>query len=426
MRRIFSCLLGLTALLVLTPAHAQVNFGATTISGFGTLGGVYNSSEKYGYTRDIGQETTPGRQRSWETDSLIGIQVAHTFNREWQVVGQVVARNQVESTLNNAVTRAFVSFRPTDNLHLRLGRMADATFLMSDYADVGYVYPWVRPPMESYAIIAPHFYDGADITYSLRDAAGVWRIKGLAGRIEAPVPQTVHGNYMLKADDLWGLTLIREQGPLKLRIGYTSFHLKNPSVMADLLLPALDQVIANPLLNAYYPAVTEEARALRAATDSLPGSRVGFASAGFVYDDGQWMLQAEISNLSSDTPVFPKGQQGYASVGYHFGDFLPFVMLSGSRGPAAVRPVTSWGSLLGPAAGQLQAGTITSLNSPRSAQSTVSLGMRWDFDARAALKLQWDHVRVRENGWGLWTKDAADTGAPGRANVMSATLDFVF
>jgi len=408
------------------PAHAQVNFGDTTISGFGTLGGAYNSNEKYGFTRNIGQETTPGRQWSWKSESLVGVQVAHTFSREWQVVGQVVARDQVENTLNNAITRAFVSFRPTDNLHLRLGRMADATFLMSDYADVGYVYPWVRPPMESYAIIAPHFYDGADVTYSVRDADGVWRIKGLAGRIEAAVPQTVHGNYMLKADDLWGLALIREQGPIKLRIGYTAFHLKEPSVTAGILLPALDQMLANPLLNAFYPAVADEARALRAAVDSMPGSRVGFASAGFVYDDGKWMMQAEISNLFSDTPVFPKGQQGYASVGYHFGAFLPYVMISGSRAPAAVQPVTFWGSLLGQAAGQLQAGTITSVNSQRSAQSTLSLGVRWDFDPRAAIKLQWEHVRVRDTGWGLWTQDVADTGTAGHANLLSATLDFVF
>lgn len=408
------------------PAHAQVSFGDTTVSGFGTLGAVYNSNEKYGFTRHIGQETTPGRQWTWQGESLVGLQVAHTFSREWQVVGQVVVRDQVENTLNTAITRAFVSYRPTDSLHLRLGRMADATYLMSDYRDVGYVYPWVRPPLESYAIIPLHSYDGIDLTYSLRDAAGVWRLKGLAGRIEAAVPQSFGENYMLRADDLRGLALIREQGPLKMRLGYSTFHLKEPSVTGRVILPAVDQMIANPLLNAFYPAIADEARSLRTATDSMPGARIGFASAGVAYDDGNWMVQAEISNLSSATPIFPKGQQGYVSLGYHFGNFLPYFMLSGSRAPAAIRAATAWGSVLGPAAGQLQAGAITSLNSVRSAQSTLSLGMRWDFDTRAALKLQWDHVRVRDTGWGLWTQGATDDGAPGRANLWSLTLDFVF
>jgi len=305
MKRGLPYLLASTALLFAATACADIDSGNTVVSGFGTLGAVYKGKQKYGLFRNIGHGTPPGRQYSWRDDSLLGLQVAHTFNPEWRVVGQVTLRDQTENTLNNAISRAFVSYRPVGDLTLRFGRMADATFLMSDYCDVGYVYPWVRPPVESYAIIAPKFYDGADATYSIPDASGVWRLKGLAGRMKVAIPEEGNFQYMLESNDLWGLALIREQGPLKVRIGYSSFHLKNPSPLLDKLSPALGLVSGNPLVNAYYPAIAAEAVAMGDEIKRMEGARIGFASAGFSYDDGQWMAQAEISKLSSDTKVFP-------------------------------------------------------------------------------------------------------------------------
>jgi hypothetical protein len=427
MKRHYSCLLGLLALSFATVACADdIEPSNTTVSGFGTLGAVYNSNDQYGFIRDLGQVTTPGRQYSLATDTRLGVQVAHTFNPQWQVAGQVVLRDQDEQTLDNTISRAFVSYRPTANLHLRFGRMADATFLMSDYADVGYVYPWIRPPVESYGIFSLRSYDGVDITFSLPDTAGVWRVKALAGRIKASIPTGMGENYHLEANDLKGLALIREQGPLKVRIGYSTLHVKNAPAMLSLLTSGLNPVIANPLVNAFYPAIAAEALSMRDALSSLEGARIGYASAGMAYDDGAWVAQAEVSDLSSTTTIYPKGQQGYASVGYRMGNFLPYVMIGGSRAPAAAKAETSWGAVLGAQADSLQNGTLMALNTQRSSQSTLSLGMRWDFDSRAALKLQLDHVRARDKGWGMWSTSAGNNGAAGSANVLSASIDFVF
>ena len=427
MKRLFSCIVALLALSLATMACADdVALSNTTVSGFGTLGAVYNSNENYGYVRDIGQETAPGRQYSWRSDTRLGVQVAHTFNPQWQVIGQILAREQAEKTLNNSITRAFVSYRPSANLHLRLGRMADATFLMSDYLDVGYVYPWVRPPMESYGIMAPRFYDGADVTYSIPDATGVWSIKGLTGRVKAAMPTPLGENYSLEANDMKGLALIREQGPLKVRVGYISMHVKNPIIGGDLLALGFSQLIANPLINTFYPAIGAEAVSLRDSINSVRDSRVGYTSVGLSYDDGVWVAQAEVSDLSAGSRLVPSGQTGYASLGYRIGDFLPYLMISGSRAPDPATAVAPWAAVLGPEAGNLQNAALIAMNSNLSAQRSLSLGMRWDFNSRAALKLQWDHVRVRKYGWGVWTRPLNDDGAAGSANVLSASVDFVF
>lgn len=427
MKRHVSCVLGLLALSLATAACADMDEPSQTlVSGYGTLGVVYNSNEQYGYVRDVGQETTPGRQYSWRSDTRVGVQVAHTFNPQWQVVGQVLAREQAENTLNNSITRAFVSYRPSANLHLRLGRMADATFLMSDYLDVGYVYPWVRPPMESYGIMAPRFYDGADVTYSIPDTTGAWRIKGMAGRIKAAMPTPLGENYVLESDNVKGLALIRERGPLKIRVGYISLNMKNPAIGGKQIAFGLEQIIANPLVNAFYPGIAAEAISLRDEINHLEGTHVGYASVGFSYDDGTWVTQAEISDLSTQSRLAPSGQMGYASLGYRLGNFLPYLMIGGSRSPEPTTAVTSWAAALGPDAGNLQNGALGAMNSSLMAQRSLSLGMRWDFDSRAALKLQWDHVSVRNNGWGGWTRPLNDDGAAGSANVLSASIDFVF
>lgn len=430
MKHWYPSLLGLLVLTFAVAASAEVESidciepGSTIVSGFGTLGGVYNSNKTHGFVRDLGQETTPGRQYSWRTDTRLGLQVAQTFSPQWQVVGQVLVRDQADSTLNNSISRAFVSWRPTANLHLRVGRMADATFLMSDYVDVGYAYPWVRPPVESYGLVVPRTYDGADATYSIPDTSGVWRIKALYGTVKAAIPTGFGDNYILETNDAKGLALIREQGPLKARIGYSALHLKNPFPIPNQLLSGLNQIVG--IANLYsQPAIAAEARSLLDDLSGTQGARVGYASAGFAYDDGTWVAQVEASQLSAQTKLAPRGEQGFVSVGYRTGEFLPYVTISGSRAPALAKAETSWAAL-GSDAVLLQDGALTAINSTRIAQSTLSLGVRWDFNSRAALKLQWDHTRVRNSGWRAWSTPIGNDGAAGRANLLSATVDFVF
>ncbi|WP_374325179.1 hypothetical protein [Azonexus sp.] len=405
-------------------AQAEPESSNLVLSGFGTVGLVHNPNDEHGFVRDIGQNGEPGKNTSFHTDSMLGLQLSYTLSPQWQFIGQVRAREQADNSLANSVSRAFVGYRPDPNLHFRLGRMADATFLMSDYLEVGYAFPWVRPPLESYGFIAMHYYDGLDVTYSLPQAGGVWRLKAMGGRIKATIPQgTPIQDYPLEGKDLWGLALIHEQGPLKVRVGYTSFHLEKESTGALLVEPSLNLLISNPLAGLLFPAAIAEARELRDELQ-MKGARVSFASAGFAYDNGRWMLQGEVSKLSSETILFPRGEQAYLSAGYRFGNFLPYVMFSGSRAEPLKRVKADWSGI--PQGPLLQSWTLRLLNAQRSAQTTTSLGLRWDFHSQAAFKLQWDHVRVRNHGWGLWSPQATSDPAADQVNVLTTTLDFVF
>jgi hypothetical protein len=74
----------------------------------------------------------------------------------------------------------------------------------------------------------------------------------------------------------------------------------------------------------------------------------------------------------------------------------------------------------------LQNYLVGTINSVRVDQDMASLGLRWDIDSHNALKLQWSRMRVHENGWVLWFPAAGVSDRAGKADVLSATWDFVF
>ena len=388
----------------------------TVVNGFGTLGYVYNDRRDAGFVRDLTQLGVRDRSYSWRPDSRLGIQFSHSTDSRLQFVGQLVLRDQPSQSPNRMLSRAFVSWRATPDMQVRAGRLADTMFLMSDYYEVGYAYPWVRPPVESYGVISLNHYDGADFTYSLRQDDATWRIKGLAGRIKSEMPSSRDTSYFIDTDYLWGLTLVHERGPLKLRAGYTTLKLRRQNPLSAQIRPALGAFASAPM-NPY----ADEARRLYDDID-LTGTRVGLTSVGGVYDDGTWMVQSELSLLEGSRRAYAGGKQGYLSVGRHFGNLLPYFIASAALANPLTRAESDWG----PAYAPLQQGALAVLNAQRVSQRTLSVGVRWDFDSNAALKLQWDNTRVFGDGWYLWKTDYPFSPTNKEANIVSATLDFMF
>ena len=69
---------------------------------------------------------------------------------------------------------------------------------------------------------------------------------------------------------------------------------------------------------------------------------------------------------------------------------------------------------------------VATLNNVHQSASTLSLGLRWDFHSRAALKLQWDRTRIDAYGYEPWAVTVDQIGRPARVGVFSASVDFFF
>lgn len=423
-----TCRIAVAALFVAltVPAIEAQEVEGVRFGGYGTLGYVQDDRKDIVGIRDVSQRPDSDRGRaSWQRDSRLGIQGEY-HGPVIDLVGQVVFRNQVSADAAHAVELAYAAIKPTPLLDVRVGRVGYDAFLMSDIRNVGYAYPWVRPFTEYYGWIPLFSVDGADIAYVIPQGEARWRFKAQAGHSGSGIP-IGDGQLDFKTDNLVSLTASRRSGPWETKLGYSTFTSRNEVTpeSAGGGLAALQQGMADIALvtATLAPEISREAADLRRQL-SFKDARIRYLTFGTAYDDGQWLIQAELARTTSSHKIVPHGTMGYAAVGYRTGDWMPFVAVSASRPGNSLRSASADWSIIGQSA--TQATAITVLNSTRMDQTTLSLGTRWDFQKRAALKLQWDATRIAPHGYGLLFKDPVLETRSSRMNQLSITLDFVF
>lgn len=424
--------LGLLSGLCAGPARADdaADPGGTGIrfNGFGTIGLVWaHNSEDWEFVRDKAQPPEDGHVKT-RVDTRVGLQANWQPSPRWEGVTQVaLKRMDPNAQAEQYVDWAFAAWRPTPGWTFRLGRTAPDIFLLVDYRNVGFAYPWVRPNSEFYGWITPDASDGMDATYAWMDGSAQWRVKLSYGESRsALVGSGDDGGLMMRNKGLFTSTMSREDDGLLLKASYSRAR---SSLTGMPQLQSLDQGLA-ALQALPVPSVAQQATLLRdnvMFTDRFSE----YVALGASYEKGPWWLHAEVNQLGGEL-VSSNGRRAYASVAYRFGRLTGYT--AWGRALPAGAPIatpTDWAATLAPLVGDAMAQQATLLgsaaaqvsNAPRIDQRTNSLGLRWDFDARMALKLQWDHSRIRPDGSGLW---ARATPAAARADVLSATLDFLF
>lgn len=425
LRAFFVALVTLLGVLPATTVQAQ-STGGLRFSGYGTLGYVQDNRNDIVAIRDVSQRPDSNMgSGTWQRDSRLGIQAEYRVNPVVDLVAQAVFRDQVSTHATHAIELAYAGFKPTPQLDVRVGRVGYDAFLMSDIRNVGYAYPWVRPFTEYYGWIPLFSVDGADIAYLIPQGDAQWRLKAQAGRSGLGIP-IGDSKLDVKADGLVTLTVSRRTGPWEAKLGYSSFTNRNevaPGGGGGLaaLQQGLDTIATATASLA--PAISSEATDLRRQL-SFKNAHMNYVTLGAVYDDGHLLIQGELARTTSSHKVVPHGTMGYVAIGYRTGDWTPFMAVSATRPGNGLRSAKADWSVIGQSA--TQATAIAVLNSTRMDQKTLSFGTRWDFQERAALKVQWDITRIDPHGYGLVFKDPALETRRSSMNQLTLTLDFLF
>ena len=387
-------------------------------SGFGTLGYSSDSSDNFAPMRDISQLVDPNSNSRWRTDTRVGLQLEYGINSIASLVGQVVARDQFRDSPGSMVDLAYLALNPTPALDLRLGRVSYDTFMLADIRNVGYAYPWVRPPVDFYGWIPIFSVNGADATYNHRSDGALWRLKAQTGqaRFWIPINSGADGGYDFHAERLAGLSLTRQDAQWTVKGAYSQFTIGTEIPGLAPLHQGLAQVIPTG-----GSVGAEAADLLR--NDSFKGAKVTYSTLGVAYDNGTWAIQSEIGRSTSTAAMVPHGSMGYLSVARRIGDWTPFVMGSTYRpGNAKREPQNNWG----PYNTVLRDPAVRLADSTKIDNYTLSIGTRWDFQPRMALKLQLDTTWIKPWGYGLWWRTDRALNDHNRVSHVSATLDFVF
>ena len=368
----FIALLGIFACIT-NAESAGTDQPKIPFGGFGTLGVSHSSQHLGDYVLDNTIPKGAGRSQNWSAgnDTRIGAQVSANLTPHTSAVLQVVSEYQADSTYRPDIEWANVKYAFTPNVYIRVGRIVLPTFLNSDHRDVGYSYPWIHPPLELYRQLSILSSDGADALYRFDIGEAGNSIKAIYGRntIERPTSKSI-------SKDMWGIFDTLEYGPATFRVGYQKRESRSQSLLTG-------------ITGAW------------AQNSDL--------SVGVQYDPGDWFAMSEWIQRKSTTKISAM----YVSAGYRVKKFTPYLTYS-QNSPGSFLPGSP-------------APTASSIRSANRSQSTVSLGVRWDFMKNTDLKLQYDQVKLSDNSNGLLANVPTNVILYGTTfHVISVVVDFVF
>ncbi|MEX2500447.1 MAG: hypothetical protein WD397_16390 [Wenzhouxiangellaceae bacterium] len=400
-------------LLYATAGWAQESHTPRLIfNGYGTAGLVHSSEDQADFVSDLFDPDGAGHSSdlSPEVDSRLGLQLTAEITPDFSAFGQIIFEQRYDGTYKPKLEWANIKYDITRRLSARAGRMVLPTFLTSEYRNVGYALPWIRPPLEVYRLVPVSSTDALSLAYRFRAGDFNNTLQALYGRREVDFPGDDSGE--VKAHDAVTLAYTLERGAMTLFASYNQ---------SRLTIEAFE-----PLFDGFRQfGPPGEAIAERFGVDD---KRFELFSAGARYDPGDWFVMGEVVRATNQS-VLADSHSMYVTGGYRFGSVTPYLTLAQADVDSDTStPGLPLEGLPPPLAGFAQ-GLNAGLNSvlgSAPAQKSVSLGTRWDFAANFALKLQFDHMDLDEGSAGFLIDRQPGFRPGGTVSLFSASVDFVF
>lgn len=356
-------------------------------------------------------------QSKWlmQYQSRFGLQVSANVNPDVSVTGQLLAvpRSVFGSGQDFSVYAdwAYIKYRFSDKVAMRVGRIKLPSFLISDYYEVGYAYPWLRPPVEMYSANPMTGLNGID--FLIRQNFGDY------GLLVQPF-------YGSNAQETTVPAAVMSYAPLCSTLGAPvgsppAYPVSATTCPAGTIKTVPFSVSGLRGINLSLGSDIFTVRASWFKTRvyqsdfGVNGDQGGFSSAGFtmdwknivVYTEGFIRIVEGAANIA-----FPNQEGGYATIGYRFGKFLPHFTYGwiGDHN----NPIPTLGPS-GPTAG-------TPLK-----EKSMALGLRYELGRGAALKLDVTRLTPDQGTTGLLVADP-NTGpqASDSIYIYGAGIDVVF
>tara|TARA_R110002049_G_scaffold272691_1_gene450319 strand:+ start:114 stop:1352 length:1239 start_codon:yes stop_codon:yes gene_type:complete len=381
-------------------------------NGYGTLGVVHSSEDQADFVADVFDPDGAGynSELSPEVDSRLGLQATVEITPDLVTFGQIIFEQRYDGTWKPDLEWANIRYDFSERLSARVGRMVLPTFLTSEFRKVGYALPWIRPPLEVYRQLPVSSADAISVGYRFRTGDFNHHLQALYGRRDLDLPGDDSGE--VKARELASLSYTLERGAMTFISSYST---------SELTVESFD-----PLFNGFRQfGPAGEAIAKRYAVEN---KRSKLFSVGAQYDPGDWFVMGEMTR-STHRSVLGDSYGMYVTGGYRFGAVIPYLTLalvdidSDTSDPGL--PVEDLPPALAGPAGALNAGLNDLLASP-PAQTSASLGARWDFAPNFTLKLQFDHLQLDDDSAGLLIDTQPGFEPGGTVMLYSASIDFVF
>lgn len=282
--------IGAAALVIALPSQAQDKI---QWSGFGSIAtGMTTGSDDqlFGYDNDL----------DFNPESLFALQAKADLSDKLTVTAQLMSRGSDDFDLG--VEWAYLQYQLTDSTSVNMGKLRLPLYIYSDSLDVGYSYHWLRTPQSVYRVAFDN-YTGVSVQHNAFVGDFTFNAQVIAGNVQDDVEAGGSNLSEAELNNLIGFNLSAIYNNLTMRVAYyqtndTNIHLQE----MDTLLASLRQVGAN-----------EVASELEASEDK--GS---FAGVGFMYDNFNWFVGAEYTQLEVEGSYIPKQRSSYITAGKRF------------------------------------------------------------------------------------------------------------
>lgn len=369
-----------------------------TVSGFGSAGYTTTNTDQAEFTRFNQVEGASKSSDTVGVDSMLGLQVSKQVNNWLSFTGQGLVRKNASPDFVAELTWAFAKAQITPEISVRVGRIGAPVYMVSDYINVGYANTMLRSPVEMYSQGLFDKLDGVDMVWT--QSFGDTAITSQLAHGKAKAKLSVGGTA--EADPVTSLNITAEHGPVSVRVARSQGKVSLPD---------------NPSFNALYGALTATGFQSLGDRLALKDKDASFTSLGMTADWKNIVLQSELAKRKVDGYAADT-TSWYVMSGYRIGDFLPYYTHSELKQDSARTDSTI--PMVGP---YLPLAIAVNSAIAQGEQTSNSIGVRWDFDKSAALKVQADRISPKSKG-GLFTRQKPEFS--GDVTVIAATVDFTF
>lgn len=318
-------------------------------------------------------------------DTKFGLQITADVTENMQVIAQMLGAS-VGNNFDVEFEWAYLDYALNESISVRAGRIKQPIFLISDYLEVGYAYPWIRPPVEAYRNMPVDNIIGVELLYQTKVGSFNLGVQPYFGSNRDAVPGNDTTNFF--ADNYFGLAVRLENQFMTFQV--TTFQTDVSTVDTE----------------GTFNSEGEGSLSVASLSWDIKNI-VGYAE--FTTRD----LQAGNSALAIDD-LFPDQDAFYITLGYRMNKYLPHITFASSDASPTRAFVP-----LGNNQGAPNQGTQ---------QDSITLGLRYELNDSAALKMEYAIIELDgiQGNRGLFGPSLVSGIDNSKTNLISVAVDVIF
>lgn len=341
------------------------------------------------------------KEESFDKDTNVGLQFTKYLRDDVNITVQLYAEGFYDFDVE--ATWGFIEWEPNDTWQFRAGRVRTNPYMLSDYVNVAYAYPWIRPPQEVYSQIPISNFTGFDVRYHTLFCGKDFSIKGFwgssSGELTFPITpfNSIIDDIDMELRHLVSFSAKYGDEVFSIRAGYESALVTlypNAGTFMQTLNTFVDTMIQLGFLGQDYVNYF-----------SSVNQHVTFMGVGYQFDWKNIVSMGELVRRRASTPIVSNPIGWYLMGGYRVKNLLPHITYARERiadnyvrrfnstvnAFAALPPPFGFGVPLDTIAQGL-IGTSYYYTGGAGNQTSVTLGIRWDIIDGVALKAEYCHV----------------------------------